>query len=131
MYVYLSVHTLHYITLHDITLHCITLHYITCIVAYLDTYIHTYILTHTQTHTHIYIYIYVCIYIYICINIHIYLYKYIYINKKISCVYGAMMFFSCFNHKSTPIPGMSWRLVSRVPCSAGVVGRPLLRTMGS
>jgi hypothetical protein len=48
IYIYIRIHTLHYITWHDMTLHYIT---------YIHTYIYTYI--------HLIIYICVCIFIYI------------------------------------------------------------------
>ena len=51
MYIYMYIHTFHFISFHFITLHYITLHYI-------------YVCIHIRTYVHTYLRTYVCIYIY-------------------------------------------------------------------
>ena len=79
IYVYIYIHTLHYITLHYTTLHYITLHYI-------HTYTHTHIDTHTQTHTHRHTHTYTHIHTYThtCTCTYMYMYIHMYIHIHIS-----------------------------------------------
>ena len=67
IYIYITLHALHYVAIPSVTLRCIALH--TYIYIYIHVYIYTciYIYIDIYIYTHTYTYIYMIIYDYVCI----------------------------------------------------------------